>query len=345
MIVPPDQCADARYLRESEWSGSGFDADGPAEALKKRTLGEYHRQTSLQYAMLYNEVGESICEISRNAMADSRSLIRDRPGLKPVRHDATMPAADWDDAALYPIYTPTMPESDLHCWSLDVLKLNLREHLARTGMENCRLLGNVNLFYREGQRQVYLAPDVMLSLDPPPHVPGQPYRTWVDGIPELVVEVLSPDNWANDVGFKKGEYADMGVQEYWLFDPHELCADIPRFLQGYRLQHGAYTDIASAAAYVENFPTELHFSDVLAAAWGLDDQQRLRVYNAEEGIWYPLEGVEAARRKQAEARAESAEARAESAEAEAQQARAQAESAAAKIACLQRLLQERTGSD
>ena len=285
-------------------------------------------------------------------MADSMPLVRDRPGLKPVRYDEAVHAADWDDTALYPIYTPTMPESDLHFWSLDLLKLNLREHLARTGVENYRLLGNVNLFYREGQRQVYLAPDVMLSLDPPSHVPGLPYRTWVDGIPELVVEVLSPDNWANDVGFKKGEYADMGVQEYWLFDPHELCADIPQFLQGYRLQRGTYTDIASAAAHVENFPTKLHVSDVLATAWGLDDQQRLRVYNAEEGIWYPLEGVEAARRKRAEARAESAEAeaqqaraQAESAKVEAQQARAQAESAEAKIAYLQRLLQGRTGSN
>ncbi len=285
-------------------------------------------------------------------MADSMPLVRDRAGLKPVRHDEAVHAADWDDAALYPIYTPTMPESDLHFWSLDLLKLNLREHLARTGVENYRLLGNVNLFYREGQRQVYLAPDVMLSLDPPPHVPGHPYRTWVDGIPELVVEVLSPDNWANDVGFKKGEYAAMGVQEYWLFDPHALCADIPQFLQGYRLQRGTYVDIASVAAHVENLPTKLHFSDVLAAAWGLDDQQRLRVHNAEEGIWYPLEGVEAARRKQAEARAESAQAetqqaraQAERAQAEAQQARAQAERAQAKIACLQRLLQGRTGSN
>ena len=254
-------------------------------------------------------------------MADSMSLARDCLGSKPVPDNKVLHVADWDDPALYPMYTPTMPESDLHCWSLDVVKMSLREHLACTSMENYRLLGNINLFYREGQRQVYLAPDIMLWLDPLPHVPGQPYRTWVDGIPELVVEVRSPDNWAHDAGFKKDEYADMGVQEYWLFDPHKLCPNIQQLVQGHRWQNGTYAEIASPAAYVENCPTHLHFSNVLAAAWGLDDQQRLRIYNAEEGLWYPLEGIEAARRKQAEARAENAE---------------------AKIARLQRLLQERT---
>ncbi len=278
-------------------------------------------------------------------MADSMPLVRDRLGSKPVPDHEGPHAADWDDPALYPMYTPTMPESDLHCWSLDVLKMGLREHLARTGVKKYRLLGNVNLFYREGQRQVYLAPDVMLWLDPPPHVSGQPYRTWVDGIPELVVEVLSSDNWANDVGFKKDEYADMGVQEYWLFDPHALCPDIPRHLQGHRLQHGAYARIVPVAAHVEDCPTQLHFSNVLAAAWGLDEQQRLRLHNAEEDLWYPLEGVEAARRQQAEAQVESvkAEAQAQVASVKAE-AQAQVENAEAEIARLQRLLQKRTGS-
>ncbi len=278
-------------------------------------------------------------------MADSMPPVRDRPGWKPVHDPAIQHNADWDDAALYPMYTPTMPESDLHCWSLDVLKMSLREHLARTGVENYRLLSNVNLFYREGQRQVYLAPDVMFWQDPPLHASGQPYRTWIDGIPELVVEVLSPDNWANDVGFKKDEYADMGVQEYWLFDPHTLCPDIPQLVRGYRWQNGTYAEIASSVACVENCPTQLHFSNVLATAWGLDDQQRLRIHNAEEDIWYPLEGVEAVRRKQAEAQVESikakAQAQVESIKAEAQ---AQVESIKAEIARLQRLSQERTGS-
>ncbi len=205
--------------------------------------------------------------------------------------------ADWDDAALYPMYTPTMPESDLHCWSLDVLKMGLREHLARTGVENYRLFEQRQSLLPGGPTAGVSGSGRHALAGPALHVPGQPYRTWMDGIPELVVEVLFPDNWANDVGFKKDEYADMGVQEYWLFDPHTLCLDIPRHLQGHRLQHGAYMRIVPVAAHVEDFPTQLHFSNMLAAAWGLDNQQRLRIHNAEEGFWYPLEGVEATRRK------------------------------------------------
>lgn len=89
----------------------------------------------------------------------------------------------------------------------------------------------------------------------------------------------------------------------------------------------------------------MYFSEVLATSWGVDIQQRLRVYDAAEEAWYPLEGQEVARRKRAEAEAEQARTQAADAEAEAQRAYARAAEAEAKIARLQRLLQERSESD
>lgn len=73
------------------------------------------------------------------------------------------------------------------------------------------------------------------------------------------------------------------------------------------------------AEQVEGYATPLYFSEVLATSWGVDIQQRLRVYDVAEAAWYPLAGREAARRKRAEAEA--------------------------KIARLRRLLQERSESD
>ena len=102
-----------------------------------------------------------------------------------------------------------------------------------------------------------------------------------------------------------------------MFDPRELCPAISNFLRGYRLREGIYVTLAPVTAQVEGDATPLYFSEVLATSWGVDIQQRLRVYDAAEAAWYPLEGKEAARRKRAEA----------------------------EIARLQRLLQERSESD
>jgi Uma2 family endonuclease len=44
-------------------------------------------------------------------------------------------------------------------------------------------------------------------------------ENYVDGPPDLIVEVLSPTNRANDLIRKATLYADFGVPEYWIADP------------------------------------------------------------------------------------------------------------------------------
>ncbi len=56
-------------------------------------------------------------------------------------------------------------------------------------------------------------------------------------MPSFVLEVLSPNNWRNDVYRKPALYAAMGVGEYFLFDPDDHVE--PR-LQGYELHGGSY---------------------------------------------------------------------------------------------------------
>jgi Uma2 family endonuclease len=41
----------------------------------------------------------------------------------------------------------------------------------------------------------------------------------IEGVPDLIAEVLSPSTRSRDRGLKKALYARFGVREYWLLDP------------------------------------------------------------------------------------------------------------------------------
>lgn len=49
--------------------------------------------------------------------------------------------------------------------------------------------------------------------------------TYLDGPADLVVEIISPESVGRDRGEKYYEYAQGGVPEYWLIDPHMEWAE------------------------------------------------------------------------------------------------------------------------
>jgi Uma2 family endonuclease len=61
--------------------------------------------------------------------------------------------------------------------------------------------------------------------------------TYIEGPPDLVVEIVSPDSAARDWREKYLEYEAAGVQEYWIFDP------AARRAEAYRLTDGRYARI------------------------------------------------------------------------------------------------------
>ncbi|HVT19692.1 MAG TPA: Uma2 family endonuclease [Thermoanaerobaculia bacterium] len=44
-------------------------------------------------------------------------------------------------------------------------------------------------------------------------------KRWIEGVPDLLVEVLSPSTARRDRGEKLRLYAESGVREYWIVDP------------------------------------------------------------------------------------------------------------------------------
>ena len=60
-------------------------------------------------------------------------------------------------------------------------------------------------------------------------------RNYIDGAPDLVVEVLSPGTAKNDRGYKKSVYESSGVPEYWLVNPADKSIEV------YLLENGKYT--------------------------------------------------------------------------------------------------------
>ena len=87
------------------------------------------------------------------------------------------------------------------------------------------------------------------------------YKLWEEPkAPDFVLEVASKNTWREDLGRKHALYAELGVREYWLFDPKDEYFDPP--LQGRVLREGTYRTLP---ALVENGARTIR-SDVL----GLD---------------------------------------------------------------------------
>jgi len=55
-----------------------------------------------------------------------------------------------------------------------------------------------------------------------------------NGAPDLIIEILSPSNMADDVWTKRNKYLIAGVKEYWIVDPMNNEVDV------YILEDGEY---------------------------------------------------------------------------------------------------------
>ena len=225
-----------------------------------------------------------------------------------------------------------MAESDLH----RQLMTNLIEALAAHFRgRQVYVSGNLMLYYERGNPKASLSPDVMVTLDHPPH-PREIYKLWEEGkMPEFVIEVTSRTTRRKDLHHKKALYETLGVQEYLLFDPRGDYLE-PRF-QVYRRGGSGFLPVLVPAATGYTSPAlQLTFRPVGDQLRIFDPQGRLLPTPAEQ---VARAAQEAARAEQEAARAEQEPARAEQAAARAEQEAARAERAEAELRRLRALLQ------
>ena len=88
---------------------------------------------------------------------------------------------------------------------------------------NVFVAGDLLWYPVEGQPKVRVAPDAMVAIGRPKGYRGS-YRQWVEGgvAPQVVFEVLSPNNRPDEMAKKLLFYEAHGVQEYYLYDPDNV---------------------------------------------------------------------------------------------------------------------------
>ncbi|MBQ9478138.1 MAG: Uma2 family endonuclease [Selenomonadaceae bacterium] len=90
--------------------------------------------------------------------------------------------------------------------------------------KRCRALLEPNV--RLSDKDQFI-PDVVIVCNP--EILNDP---WIEGVPDLVVEVLSPSTARYDKFSKKALYEKYGVKEYWIVDPANRTIEIYHLVEG-----------------------------------------------------------------------------------------------------------------
>jgi Uma2 family endonuclease len=125
-----------------------------------------------------------------------------------------------------------------HLYALLTTLEVLKQYLAN---RQATVLGNQFLYYAQGFPKLRVAPDVMVIFDVTPGGRDN-YKIWEEGqVPTVIFEMTSFGTKEQDEIFKKTLYEQLGVNEYWLFDP--ISEWVEQQLRGYRLRGEIYEPI------------------------------------------------------------------------------------------------------
>jgi Uma2 family endonuclease len=133
-----------------------------------------------------------------------------------------------------------MAETDIHRNLLADLVFTLDNHFRNN--PDVYVSGNLLVYYVEGNPTKCFAPDVFVVRGVPK---GQRriYKLWEERVaPQIVIELTSRKTWREDLQTKWRLYEELGVQEYFIFDPEYDYLDDS--LVGYRLEEGKYAALA-----------------------------------------------------------------------------------------------------
>lgn len=157
--------------------------------------------------------------------------------------------------------------------------------------------GNMLVYYRMNDNRTRVAPDVYAVFGVSGNHPRDSWIVWREGkAPDFVMEIASPSTWQRDVNEKRFIYADMGVAEYWRFDPTGEC--FTPALAAERLAGGGYTPMP----LTEDSDGALRcHSEVLGLDVCVLPGLEFRLYDPVSARWLRNHREEAAARQAAEA--------------------------------------------
>ena len=223
-------------------------------------------------------------------------------------------------------------ETDLHRSGMNELIDALRAWLAKKGVTNTFVGGNMALYFSTEQikKNDFLGPDFFVAR-PTSMRSRKSWVMWQELVgPIVVIELLSATTEKNDRNAKMAIYSQiLRVPEYYLFDP------IDGRLEGYRLSHqGMYVIIPPDPAHEEPVLDCLELGLRLGVRWDPSPEEgevpHLR-WMEPDGRWVPTPiefgAKETARADQQTVRADQQTARAEEADRLAKAERERAEEA------------------
>ncbi len=150
--------------------------------------------------------------------------------------------------------------------TIEVLRLYLQD------IQAC-VLGNQFLYYEEGNAGKRCAPDVMVSFGVKPGSRDN-YKIWEEGaIPSVVFEMTSRGTREKDNIEKRNLYAQIGIEEYWQFDPKGEW--ISEQLRGFRFVDGQYVPILNSVSTV--LELRLEVTGALISFYRSDNGEKLLI--------------------------------------------------------------------
>ena len=120
----------------------------------------------------------------------------------------------------------------------------------RAARPQALVAADILVYPERGNPYSRIAPDVLVAFGLGLHKRSS-YFVWREGKPpDWVLEVASPSMAVRDLEIKRRSYAEMGVAEYWLFDPTGglFRRRGEAQLQGYALAGGRYAPLSTMAA-------------------------------------------------------------------------------------------------
>lgn len=183
-----------------------------------------------------------------------------------------------------------MGETDVHIELIIDLRCALRDFFRNAA--DVYVGSNLLLYYLEGDPAKRIEPDVFFVRGVSKGA-RRVYKLWEEGRPpDVVFEISSRGTWQEDLQKKWQLYAQLGVREYFIFDPERDYLIEP--LVGYRLEDGQYVRM------------EVEGGRLRSEALGLelvDTGETLRLYDPQAQRFLPTPTEESDARRQAEAEA------------------------------------------